>query len=349
MRKKIALITGVTGQDGSYLAEILLKKNYKVFGARRRSSTTQSSYRIDHLYNEKFKENNFKLIYFDLTDSSNIHNVLQQVSPDEIYNLAAQSHVGVSFNQPEYTANVNGLGTLRILEAMRSIKSLKKSKLYQASSSEMFGDTKVKPQNEKTIFKPDSPYGISKLFAHHTVINYRNSYNIFASNGILFNHESPRRGEFFVTRKIVIGLIKLKLGITNKLHLGNLESLRDWGHAGEYAEMQWKILQLSRPDDFVIATGKQISVRTFLLKVADQLGMKIFFKGKGLNEIGYNEKNKKIIFVNKDFYRPTDVTNLQGDSSKARKILNWKPKITIDQLISEMIESDYDKIKKEII
>jgi GDPmannose 4,6-dehydratase len=349
MRKKIALITGVTGQDGSYLAEILLKKNYKVFGARRRSSTTQSSYRIDHLYNEKFKVNNFKLIYFDLTDSSNIHNVLQQVTPDEIYNLAAQSHVGVSFNQPEYTANVNGLGTLRILEAMRSIKSLKKSKLYQASSSEMFGDTKIKPQNEKTIFKPDSPYGISKLFAHHTVINYRNSYNIFASNGILFNHESPRRGEFFVTRKIVIGLIKLKLGVVNHLHLGNLESLRDWGHAREYAEMQWKILQLNQPDDFVIATGKQISVRTFLLKVADQLGMKIYFKGKGLNEIGYNEKNKKIIFVNKDFYRPTDVTNLQGDSSKARKILNWKPKITIDQLISEMIESDYEKIKKEIV
>jgi GDPmannose 4,6-dehydratase len=349
MRKKIALITGVTGQDGSYLAEILLKKNYKVFGARRRSSTTQSSYRIDHLYNEKFKVNNFKLIYFDLTDSSNIHNVLQQVTPDEIYNLAAQSHVGVSFNQPEYTANVNGLGTLRILEAMRSIKSLKKSKLYQASSSEMFGDTKIKPQNEKTIFKPDSPYGISKLFAYHTVINYRNSYNIFASNGILFNHESPRRGEFFVTRKIVIGLIKLKLGVAKQLHLGNLESLRDWGHAREYAEMQWKILQLNQPDDFVIATGKQISVRTFLLKVADQLGMKIYFKGKGLNEIGYNEKNKKIIFVNKDFYRPTDVTNLKGDSSKARKILNWKPKITIDQLISEMIESDYEKIKKEIV
>ena len=349
MRKKIALITGVTGQDGSYLAEILLKKNYKVFGARRRSSTTQSSYRIDHLYNEKFKNNNFKLIYFDLTDSSNIHNVLQQVTPDEIYNLAAQSHVGVSFNQPEYTANVNGLGTLRILEAMRSIKSLKKSKLYQASSSEMFGDTKIKPQNEKTSFKPDSPYGVSKLFGYHTVINYRNSYNIFASNGILFNHESPRRGEFFVTRKIVIGLIKLKLGLANQLHLGNLESLRDWGHAREYAEMQWKILQLNRPDDFVIATGKQISVRTFLLKVAHQLGMRIVFKGKGLKEIGYNEKNKKIIFVNKDFYRPTDVTNLQGDSSKARKILNWKPKITIDQLISEMIESDYEKIKKEII
>jgi GDPmannose 4,6-dehydratase len=289
------------------------------------------------------------LIYFDLTDSSNIHNVLQQVTPDEIYNLAAQSHVGVSFNQPEYTANVNGLGTLRILEAMRSIKSLKKSKLYQASSSEMFGDTKIKPQNEKTIFKPDSPYGVSKLFGYHTVINYRNSYNIFASNGILFNHESPRRGEFFVTRKIVIGLIKLKLGLANQLHLGNLESLRDWGHAREYAEMQWKILQLNRPDDFVIATGKQISVRTFLLKVAHQLGMRIVFKGKGLKEIGYNEKNKKIIFVNKDFYRPTDVTNLQGDSSKARKILNWKPKITIDQLISEMIESDYEKIKKEII
>ena len=349
MRKKIALITGVTGQDGSYLAEILLKKNYKVFGARRRSSTAQSSYRIDHLYKKKFKNNNFKLIYFDLTDSSNIHNVLQQVTPDEIYNLAAQSHVGVSFNQPEYTANVNGLGTLRILEAMRSIKSLKKSKLYQASSSEMFGDTKIKPQNEKTIFKPDSPYGVSKLFGYHTVINYRNSYNIFASNGILFNHESPRRGEFFVTRKIVIGLIKLKLGLANQLHLGNLESLRDWGHAREYAEMQWKILQLNRPDDFVIATGKQISVRTFLLKVAHQLGMRIVFKGKGLKEIGYNEKNKKIIFVNKDFYRPTDVTNLQGDSSKARKILNWKPKITIDQLISEMIESDYEKIKKEII
>jgi len=349
MRKKIALITGFTGQDGSYLAEILLKKNYKVFGARRRSSTTQSSYRIDHLYEDKLKNNDFKLIYLDLTDSSNINNVLQYSKPDEIYNLAAQSHVGVSFNQPEYTANVNALGTLRILEAMRSIKSLKKSKLYQASSSEMFGDTKIKPQNEKTIFKPDSPYAISKLFSHHTVINYRNAYGIFASNGILFNHESPRRGEFFVTRKIIIGLIKIKLGIVNRLNLGNLDSLRDWGHAKEYAEMQWKILQHNRPDDFVIATGKQISVRTFLIKVAGQLGIKIFFKGKGLNEICYDHKNKKIIFVNKDFYRPTDVTNLQGDSSKARKLLKWRPKITIDELISEMIESDYEKIRKQEI
>jgi GDPmannose 4,6-dehydratase len=349
MRKKIALITGVTGQDGSYLAEILLKKNYKVFGARRRSSTTQSSYRIDHLYEGKLKNNDFKLIYLDLTDSSNVNNVLQYSKPDEIYNLAAQSHVGVSFNQPEYTANVNALGTLRILEAMRSIKSLKKSKLYQASSSEIFGDTKIKPQNEKTIFKPDSPYAISKLFSHHTVINYRNAYGIFASNGILFNHESPRRGEFFVTRKIIIGLIKLKLGIVNRLNLGNLDSLRDWGHAKEYAEMQWKILQHSKPDDFVIATGKQISVRTFLIKAAHQLGIKIFFKGKGLNEIGYDNKNKKIIFVNKDFYRPTDVTNLQGDSSKARKLLKWRPKISIDELISEMIESDYEKISKQKI
>lgn len=349
MRKKIALITGVTGQDGSYLAEILLRKNYKVFGARRRSSTAQSSYRIDHLYEGELINNNFKLIYLDLTDSSNVHNVLQYTKPDEIYNLAAQSHVGVSFNQPEYTANVNALGTLRILEAMRSIKSLKKTKLYQASSSEMFGDTKIKPQNEKTIFKPDSPYGVSKLFAYHTVINYRNAYGIFASNGILFNHESPRRGEFFVTRKIIIGLIKLKLGLANKLYLGNLDSLRDWGHAKEYAEMQWKILQHNRPDDFVIATGKQISVRTFLLKAARQLGMKIFFKGKGLNEIGYDHKNKKIIFVNKDFYRPNDVTNLQGNSLKAKKLLNWKPKITVDKLISEMIEGDYEKIRKQEI
>jgi GDPmannose 4,6-dehydratase len=349
MRKKIALITGVTGQDGSYLAEILLKKNYKVFGARRRSSTALSSFRIDHLYERGYKNNNFKLIYLDLTDSSNINNVLQNTKPDEIYNLAAQSHVGVSFNQPEYTANVNALGTLRILEAMKSIKSLEKSKLYQASSSEIFGDTKIKPQNEKTIFKPNSPYGISKLFAHQTVINYRNAYSIFASNGILFNHESPRRGEFFVTRKIIIGLIRLKLGVANKLNFGNLDSLRDWGHAKEYAEMQWKILQHNRPDDFVIATGKQISVRNFLLKAASQLGMKIFFKGKGLNEIGYDHKNKKIIFVNKDLYRPTDVTNLQGNSLKAKKLLNWEPKITIDELISEMIESDYEKIKKQEI
>ena len=347
--KKIALITGVTGQDGSYLAEILLKKNYKVFGARRRSSSVQSSQRIDHIYDDPKNKKNFNLIYFDLTDSSNINNVLYKTRPDEIYNLGAQSHVGVSFNQPEYTANVNALGTLRILEAMRSMKFLKKTKFYQASSSEMFGDTKNKPQNENTIFAPDSPYAASKLFAYHMVKNYRKAYNLFASNGILFNHESPRRGEFFVTRKIVIELIKIKLGVTKCLYLGNLNSLRDWGHAEEYAEMQWRILQHKSPDDFVIATGKQTSVREFVIKVARQLGIKLYFKGTGLKECGYNENNKKIIAVKKYFFRPSDVTNLMGDSTKAKKILKWKPKKDLDFLIQEMISHDYDRIKNKLI
>jgi len=348
MKKKIALITGITGQDGSYLAEILLKKNYKVFGARRRSSSVQASHRIDHLYNDSKFKKNFQLIYLDLTDSSNINNILYQTKPDEIYNLGAQSHVGVSFNMPEYTANVNALGTLRILESMRSIDFLKKTKFYQASSSEMYGDTKKKPQNENTIFSPDSPYAASKLFAYHIVKNYRKAYNLFASNGILFNHESPRRGEFFVTRKIVIELIKIKLGLSKCLYLGNLNSLRDWGHAEDYAEMQWKILQHKSPDDFVIATGKQMSVRQFTIKVAKQLGMKLYFKGTGLKECGYTS-GKKIIGVKKYFFRPSDVTNLMGDSSKARKILNWKPKKNIDFLIQDMIAHDYDRIKKQLI
>jgi GDPmannose 4,6-dehydratase len=349
MKKKIALITGVTGQDGSYLAEILLKKNYKVFGARRRSSTAQASHRIDHIYNNPKLKKKFQLVYLDLTDSSNINNILQQTKPDEIYNLGAQSHVGVSFNMPEYTANVNALGTLRILESIRSIKYLKKTKFYQASSSEMYGDTKIKPQNENTIFNPDSPYAASKIFAYHIVKNYRKAYDMFASNGILFNHESSRRGEFFVTRKIVIELIKIKLGISKCLYLGNLNSLRDWGHAQDYAEMQWRILQHNMPDDFVIATGKQISVRQFVIKVARQLGMKIYFTGSGLKEVGYDENNKKIIAVNKDFFRPADVTNLVGDSKKAAKILKWKPKKDIDFLIEEMIKYDYHIIKNQLV
>jgi GDPmannose 4,6-dehydratase len=346
--KKKALITGITGQDGSYLAEFLLKKNYIVFGARRRSSSVESSHRIDHIQNFSNLKNNFHLVYLDLTDSSNIHSVLLQTQPDEIYNLGAQSHVGVSFNQPEFTANVNALGTLRILEAVKSVKSMQKTKFYQASSSEMFGNTNAKPQNEKTSFNPVSPYAISKLFAYHTVRNYRNSYGMFASNGILFNHESPRRGEFFVTRKIVVELIKIKLGISKCFYLGNLDSLRDWGHAEDFVEMQWKILQYKKPDDFVIATGKQISVRKFVLKVANKLNLKIFFKGKGLREAVYNEKNKKIIEIKKFLQRPSELNDLLGDSSKAKRILNWKPKKNLDDLIKEMIDSDYNKIIKDI-
>ena len=332
MKKKIALITGVTGQDGSYLAELLLKKNYVVYGCRRRSSSVFSSYRIDHLYKIPELQKNFILKYLDLTDSSNVNRLLSETKPDEIYNLAAQSHVGVSFEQPEYTSNVNAIGTLRLLEAIKINKLINKTRFYQASSSEIFGNTNKKILNENSVFSPISPYSVSKLFSYYTVLNYRNGYGIFASNGILFNHESPRRGEFFVTRKIVLGLVKIKLGLLKTLYLGNLDSKRDWGHAEDYVEAQWKILQYSKPDDFVISTGKQTSIRDFIKKVGNKLDINITFKGKGLNEIGVDKKNKIIIRVSKNYFRPLDVTNLLGDYSKAKRLLNWKPKKDLDYL-----------------
>jgi len=347
MKRKIALITGVTGQDGSYLAEFLLKKNYLVYGCRRRSSSALSSYRIEHLYKTPELQKNFILKYLDLTDSSNVNRLLSETKPDEIYNLAAQSHVGVSFEQPEYTSNVNAIGTLRLLEAIKINKLINKTRFYQASSSEIFGNSNKRILNENSAFSPISPYSVSKLFSYYTVLNYRNGFNIFASNGILFNHESPRRGEFFVTRKIVLGLVKIKLGLIKTLYLGNLDSKRDWGHAEDYVEAQWKILQYNKPDDFVISTGKQTSVRDFIKKVGNKLDIKIAFKGKGLNEIGVDKKNKIIIRVSKNYFRPLDVTNLLGDYSKAKRLLNWKPKKDLDYLINEMIKFDLDNLKKK--
>ena len=346
MKRKIALITGVTGQDGSYLVEFLLKKKYLVYGCRRRSSSVLSSYRIEHLYKTPELQKNFILKYLDLTDSSNVNRLLNETKPDEIYNLAAQSHVGVSFEQPEYTSNVNALGTLRLLEAIKINNLINKTRFYQASSSEIFGNSKKKILNENSAFSPISPYSVSKLFSYYTVLNYRNGYNIFASNGILFNHESPRRGEFFVTRKIVLGLVRIKLGLMKTLYLGNLDSKRDWGHAEDYVEAQWKILQHNKPDDFIISTGKQISVRDFIKKVANKLDIKISFKGKGLNEIGVDQNKKVIVRVSKNYFRPLDVTNLLGDYSKAKKLLNWKPKKNLNHIIDEMIKFDFDNLKK---
>ena len=291
-------------------------------------------------------QKNFILKYLDLTDSSNVNRILSETKPDEIYNLAAQSHVGVSFEQPEYTSNVNAIGTLRLLEAIKINKLINKTRFYQASSSEIFGDTKKKILNETSPFSPISPYSVSKLFSYHTVLNYRNGYNIFASNGILFNHESPRRGEFFVTRKIVLGLIKIKFGLMKTLYLGNLDSKRDWGHAEDYVEAQWKILQYSKPDDFIISTGVQTSVRDFVKKVAKKLNIKIIFNGKGLNEVGVDENKKVIIRVSKNYFRPLDVTNLLGNYSKAKRLLNWKPKKNLDYLIDEMIKFDLNDLKK---
>lgn len=346
-KSKVALITGVTGQDGSYLAEFLLKKNYIVYGGRRRSSSVNSSHRIDPIFFSKYFNKKFFLRYLDLTDSSNIHRVLQEIKPDEVYNLAAQSHVGVSFEQPEYTSNVNALGTLRLLESIKSLNLINRTRFYQASSSEMYGDTNQTPQDEKTKFNPDSPYGISKLFAHQCVVNYRESYGMYACNGILFNHESPRRGEFFVTRKIINGLIKIKLRKSDCLYLGNINSKRDWGHAKEYVEMQWKMMQKKIPDDYVIATGKQLTVKDFIQKVGSKLGMKICFFGKNLNEKGVDLiTNKTIIKIKHKYFRPNDVTNLVGNSKKAKRILGWKPRISIDELISEMIMHDMELVKK---
>ena len=338
MSKKIALIFGITGQDGSYLAEFLLKKKYVVHGVKRRSSSINTS-RIDHIYQEpNQKSRNFILHYGDITDSTSVSKIIRMIKPHEIYNLAAQSHVAVSFEVPEYTANADALGALRILEAIKFHKLERKTKFYQAGTSEMYGKVQDVPQNEKTSFYPLSPYGVAKLYAHWITKNYREAYNIFGSNGILFNHESPRRGETFVTKKIIKALVRIKMGYQKQLVLGNLDSRRDWGHARDYVEAMWKILQQKKPDDYVIATGKQYSIRQFINFVAKKLNMKITWKGKGLNEVGYDVLNKRnIIVVDKNYLRPLDVNTLLGNAAKARRELKWKPQINIHTLIDEMI------------
>jgi len=344
--KKKALIFGITGQDGAYLAELLIKKGYVVHGVKRRSSSLNTA-RVDHLYQEPhIKNRKFILHYGDVTDSLSVFSIVNLVQPDEIYNLAAQSHVAVSFEVPEYTANADALGALRILEAIRSSKLIKKTKFYQAGTSEMFGKVQTIPQNEKTPFYPQSPYGVAKVYAHWLTVNYREAYKIFACNGILFNHESPIRGETFVTRKIVIGLCKIKLDQQKKLLIGNLYAKRDWGHAKEYVLAMWKILQQKKADDYVIATGVQYSVKDFINIVANELKIKIFWKGKGINEKGYNKEGKAIIECDKNYFRPLDVNTLLGDSRKARKVLKWKPQIKIKDLAKEMVVQELERLKK---
>ena len=333
--KKVALIFGVTGQDGADLSKLLLKKGYYVHGVIRRSSSI-NTFRLDDIYKDPFSsKKNFILHYGDVTDSLSVLSIVKKVKPVEIYNLAAQSHVKVSFEIPEYTTNADALGTLRILEAIIQIN--KKIKFYQAGSSEMFGRVIEKPQTEKTPFYPRSPYGVAKVYSYWITTNYRESYNLFACNGILFNHESPLRGETFVTKKVVKALCKIKNKKQKKLVLGNINAKRDWGHAKDYVEAMWKMLQNKKPDDFVICTGKQYSIKNFIDLVAKKLKMRIFWRGKGVNEKGYDEKGNCIIECNKRYFRPAEVDTLQGDYSKAKKILNWKPKNNIDSLISDMI------------
>ena len=339
--KKVALIFGVTGQDGSYLTKLLLKKKYIVHGVKRRSSSINTS-RIDDIYQEPFvKKKNFILHYGDITDGISIFNLIKKTKPDEIYNLAAQSHVAVSFKIPEYTTNADAVGTLRILDSI--IKLNPKIKFYQAGSSEMYGKVQSFPQNEKTPFYPRSPYGVSKLYSHWITINYRESYKIFACNGILFNHESPLRGETFVTKKIVKAMCKIKNGSQKKLYLGNLYAKRDWGHAEDYVEAMWRILQYKNPEDWVVCTGKQYSVKQFVNLVAKYLRLKLIWKGKGLYEKAYLEKKVPIIEIKKEYFRPAEVDTLKGDASKARKFLKWKPSKNINYLIKDMVEYELNQ------
>ena len=342
MKKKIALIFGVTGQDGAYLSKFLLKKNYKVHGVKRRHSNL-NTFRIDDIYKDPFaKGKNFFLHYGDITDSLSVHNIIKKVKPDEVYNLAAQSHVAVSFEVPEYTTNVDALGTLRILESIVRIN--KKIKFYQAGSSEMFGKVVESPQNEKTPFYPRSPYGVAKLYSHWITVNYREAYKLFACNGILFNHESPLRGETFVTKKVVRALCRIKQKKQKKLFVGNLYAKRDWGHAQDYVKAMWKILQNNNPEDFVICTGKQYTIKQFINLVAKELNLKITWKGSGLNEKAYDEKNNCIIECSKKYLRPAEVDTLKGNFSKARKILKWKPEHDLKSLIEDMISYELKSI-----
>ena len=357
-KNKVALITGVTGQDGSYLAELLLKKNYIVHGIKRRASNFNTQ-RIDHIYEDPHLDNSkFILHYGDLTDSTNLIRILQSVKPDEIYNLGAQSHVAVSFETPEYTANSDALGTLRILEAIRILGLTKKTKFYQASTSELFGLIKESPQNENTPFYPRSPYAVAKQYAYWITVNYREAYGIFACNGILFNHESPRRGETFVTRKITRGLSRIDIGLDECLYLGNIDAKRDWGHAKDYVEMQWMMLQNRSPEDFIIATGRMETVRRFCELSAIALGWfpknstnpkGIIWQGEGINEIGKREDTGDIVIqIDSRYYRPTEVEQLLGDASKAKEKLGWEPKITLEEMIKEMIIHDKQIVQKEV-
>nr|WP_315232777.1 GDP-mannose 4,6-dehydratase [uncultured Albidiferax sp.] len=345
---RIALITGITGQDGAYLAELLLSKGYVVHGVKRRSSLFNTD-RIDHLYQEPHVDNaNFKLHYGDLTDSTNLIRIIQLVQPDEIYNLAAMSHVAVSFETPEYTANADGIGTLRILEAIRILGMEKKTRFYQASTSELYGLVQETPQKETTPFYPRSPYAVAKMYAFWITVNYREAYGIYSCNGILFNHESPIRGETFVTRKITRALARIKLDLQDCLYLGNMDSLRDWGHAKDYVEMQWLMLQQEQPEDFVIATGVQYSVRDFVNTAALELGIHIRWEGQGVDEKGYDAASGKcIVQVDPRYFRPTEVETLLGDASKARQKLGWTPKITFQELVSEMVQSDLQSAQRD--
>ena len=341
--KKKALIFGITGQDGSYLAEYLLKKNYIVHGVKRRSSTINTE-RVDHIYQEPHeKKRTFILHYGDITDSLSVTRLVNEIRPNEIYNLAAQSHVQVSFESPEYTANADALGALRILEAIRFNKLEKKTKFYQAGTSELYGRNEKVPQNEKTLFHPASPYGVAKLYAHWITINYREAYKIFACNGILFNHESPRRGETFVTQKIVQALCKIKVKKQKTLFIGNLYAKRDWGHAKDFVEAMWLMLQKKKPEDYVIATGNQTTVKNFINIVSKKLNLKIYWRGKGINEKAYDINKNVIVACNKAYYRPLEVNNLLGDARKARRKLNWKPKSNLQNLVSDMILSEMQK------
>ncbi len=344
MKSKVALITGITGQDGSYLAEFLLDKGYKVHGIKRRSSSFNTD-RINHIIKQPQISSKFKLHYGDLTDSLSLINIIKKVKPTEIYNLAAQSHVAVSFESPEYTANCDALGTLRILEIIKSLN--KKIKFYQASTSELYGNIKQYPQNEKTRFKPQSPYAAAKLYAYWITKIYREAYGIFACNGILFNHESPRRGETFVTKKITMAVANIVNKSQKCLYLGNLDAYRDWGHAKDYVESMWKILNYKKPDDFVIATGHSVSIRKFVEKSFKKVGVNIIWKGKGKNEIGINQSNGKILIkIDPRYYRPLEVPKLIGDFTKAKRLLKWKPKMNLEKLISEMVKSDLTNISK---
>ena len=357
---KIALITGITGQDGSYLAEFLLEKGYEVHGIKRRSSSFNTE-RIDHIYEDPLAhENRFHLHYGDLSDTSNLTSIISKIRPDEVYNLAAQSHVAVSFETPEYTADVDGIGTLRILEAIRFLGLEKKTRFYQASTSELFGLVQETPQSETTPFYPRSPYAVAKMYAYWITVNYRESYGIYACNGILFNHESMRRGETFVTRKITRGLANIAMGLNTCLFLGNIDSMRDWGHAKDYVRMQWMMLQQDHPDDFVIATGRQISVREFVRLSALELGVELDFQGTGVNEVAIISGIKGdlcpalsvgdvILRIDPQYYRPAEVKTLIGNPSKAKKLLAWEPEITVEEMCAEMVAHDLDQARQKVL
>ena len=349
MTNKTALITGVTGQDGALLSELLLGKGYTVHGIKRRSSSFNTA-RVDHIYQDPHeRDQRFILHYGDLTDSANLFRIIQKCQPDEVYNLAAMSHVAVSFEMPEYTADANALGTLRILEAIRTLGLEKKTRFYQASTSELYGQVRETPQRETTPFYPRSPYAVSKLFAYWITVNYREAYGMYACNGILFNHESPLRGETFVTRKITRALARIKLGLQDCLYLGNLSALRDWGHARDYVQMQWLMLQQDKPEDYVIATGVQYSVRDFVNAAATALGMQISWSGTGLEETGADEQDRVIVRVDPRYFRPTEVETLLGDPSRAREELGWVPRVTFADMVAEMVQEDLTAAKRDAL